>query len=109
MTTRQITRNELETRLNARAPLVLLEALPPGYFQDKHLPTARNMPHDQVRQLAATMLPEKSAEIVVYCASPTCQNSQIAANVLSSLGYPNVSVFRGGKQEWEDAGLPFEA
>jgi rhodanese-related sulfurtransferase len=108
-TTRQITRQELETKLSARTPLVLLEALPSGYFQDKHLPTARNMPHDQVRALAPTLLPEKSAEIVVYCASATCQNSHIAANVLGSLGYQNVSVYPGGKKEWEEAGLPFEA
>jgi rhodanese-related sulfurtransferase len=109
MNTRQITRNELEAKLNARTPVVLLEALPAGYFQDKHLPTARNMPHHQVRQLAATMLPVKPAEIVVYCASDTCQNSHIAGNVLFALGYPNVSVYPGGKKEWEEAGLPFEA
>src|SRR6187402_1778142 len=34
------------------APLVLLEALPEGYFLKGHLPTARNLPHDRVRQLA---------------------------------------------------------
>ena len=33
----------------------------------------------------------------------------IAAGVLSSMGYGNVRVFPGGKQEWEEAGLRFDA
>jgi len=53
-------------------------------------------------------VPRKDAEIVVYCASATCANSGIAASVLASLGYKNVRVFTGGKQEWEEAGLPLE-
>jgi rhodanese-related sulfurtransferase len=106
--TRQITRTELQEKLDRKLPIVLLEALPPGYFHKGHLPGARNLPHDQVRKLAPALLPVKAAEIVVYCASPTCQNSHIAATVLASMGYQNVSVFPGGKQEWEEAGLAFE-
>jgi rhodanese-related sulfurtransferase len=36
-----------------------------------HLPNAINIPPDRVAQLAPEMLPNKSADIVVYCASPT--------------------------------------
>jgi 3-mercaptopyruvate sulfurtransferase SseA len=50
-----------------------------------------------------------AAEIVVYCANRQCQNSHIAAHHLSVLGYTNVSVYTGGKQDWEEAGLPFES
>jgi rhodanese-related sulfurtransferase len=106
MFSRQITRTDLEAKLAAHAPVVLVEALPVGYFQKGHLPGARNLPHDQVRALAPSLLDEKDAEIVVYCASDTCQNSHIAAGVLASMGYRNVSVFPGGKKEWEEAGLP---
>ncbi|MGH8680469.1 MAG: hypothetical protein ACREVP_03055 [Burkholderiales bacterium] len=42
--------------------------------------------------LAESVLPDKSAEIVVYCASSTCQNSHIAARRLEQAGYANVSV-----------------
>lgn len=108
MTTRKITRADLQQRLALKAPLVLVEALPAPYFQKGHLPTALNLPHDQTRRLAPALLPQKDAEIVVYCASPTCRNSEIAATALTGLGYQNVSVFAGGKQEWEEAGLPFE-
>jgi rhodanese-related sulfurtransferase len=47
----------------------------------------------------------QGAEIVVYCASPICQNSHIAARSFEQLGYTNVGVYAGGKQDWQDAGL----
>jgi rhodanese-related sulfurtransferase len=103
-----ITRKELHARLARNPGLRLLEALPEKYFQDGHLPGAVHFPHDQVTQLAPALLSDKSAEIVVYCASKTCQNSHIAANQLTELGYANVAVYAGGKQDWSEAGLPLE-
>lgn len=103
-----VTRNELEVRLQANSGLVLLEALPARYFNDWHLPGARHFPHHEARVLAPRVAPDRSAEVVVYCASSTCQNSHIAANVLTQLGYTNVSVFAGGKQAWSEAGLQVE-
>ncbi len=88
--------------------LTLAEALPEKYWRDWHLPNAKHLPHDQVRQLAPSVLPDRDAAIVVYCASSTCQNSHIAAKVLTQLGYTDVSVYAGGKQDWQEAGLPVE-
>ena len=100
------TLNELRARLAANPSTVLLEALPEKYYQDWHLPGALHMPHDAVGELAPTLIPDKTSEVVVYCASKTCQNSHIAANLLTQLGYINVAVYAGGKQEWSDAELP---
>jgi rhodanese-related sulfurtransferase len=61
-----------------------------------------------VARLAPTVLPDKSAEIVVYCASRSCQNSHVAAAKLSQMGYANVAVYAGGKQDWSEAGLPVD-
>jgi rhodanese-related sulfurtransferase len=97
------TREQLQARLDANPKLVLLEALPEKYFNDWHLPGARHFPHDQARQLAGAVAPDKAAETVVYCASATCQNSHIAAKRLESLGYTNVAVYAGGKQDWKEA------
>ena len=103
--TKSITRDALQARLAANPGLVLLEALPEKYFNDGHLPGARHFPHDQARALAGTVVPDKDAEIVVYCASASCQNSHSAARSLAQLGYANVAVYAGGKQDWSDAGL----
>ena len=104
-----ISREELRIKLSSANRPGLVEALPEKYYAVKHLPGALHLPHDQVEALAGGLLPQKSAEIVVYCANRQCQNSHIAAHRLSVLGYANVSVYAGGKQEWEEAGLPFES
>jgi rhodanese-related sulfurtransferase len=100
-----IDRNALQQRLHR---VTLAEALPEKYWRDWHLPGAKHLPHDLVRQLAPAVLPDKDAEIVVYCAGETCQNSHIAARVLEQLGYTKVSVYVGGKRDWQEAGLPTE-
>lgn len=105
---KSIDRTQLQARLAAAPRPVLVEALPRKYFDDWHLPNARHVPHDEVRALAPSVLPDMNAEIVVYCASDTCQNSHIAARVLEQIGYTDVSVYAGGKQDWSDAGLPVE-
>ena len=103
-----IDRNTLSRKLAGAVPPVLVEALPEKYYRDWHLPGARHLPHDEVDRLAATVLPDKSADIVVYCASRSCQNSHIAAGRLEQMGYANVAVYAGGKQDWSEAGLAVE-
>jgi len=93
---------------SGRAP-VLLEALPERYYANNHLPGALLFPHDQVDQRAPEAIPGKDTPVVVYCASRSCQNSRIAAQRLIQLGYTDVAVYEGGKQEWEQSGFPFEA
>ena len=103
-----ITREDLLKRLDVTPRPVLIEALPERYFRDGHLPGALHMPQDRVNALAPGTIPDKAAEIVVYCASATCRNSHIAAANLEILGYRNVSIYAGGKEDWRAAGLPLE-
>jgi rhodanese-related sulfurtransferase len=105
---KQLTLEQLQSRLAANPAVTLLEALPARYYQDGHLPQALHMPHDQARQLAPLLVPDLSTEVVIYCASETCQNSHIAARILDQIGYGNVSIFAGGKQAWVEAGLALE-
>lgn len=103
-----LSRTELQSKIANHEPVTLLEALGERFYRDGHLPGALNMPHDQVDAVAARLVPDKSAEVVVYCSSVTCQNSTIAARRLTQLGYTNVAVYPGGKADWRDAGLPLE-
>jgi rhodanese-related sulfurtransferase len=66
-----ISRDELKAKLDRGEKFTLLEALAKAAYDHVHLPTAKNLPPDQVRTLAPTLVPDKNAEIVVYCASPT--------------------------------------
>lgn len=108
--TTPIERDELRNRLDSDAETVLLEALPERYYQEGHLPGARQVPHEPaaLTALAPRLLPDRDAFIVVYCASERCNNSQVAASTLVSLGYRQVHKYIEGKQGWTDAGFPLE-
>jgi rhodanese-related sulfurtransferase len=105
MTTNKITRVELREQLD---DVTVVEALPPEYFHEAHIPGAINIPHTEVRELAPALLPDKDAAIVVYCANLPCPNSEVAAQVLTKLGYTNVREYAEGKDDWREAGLPLE-
>ena len=66
-----ISRDELKTKIDGRDSFVLVETLPAASYHHAHLPGAINLPPDHVTQLAQTLLPDKTADIVVYCAKPT--------------------------------------
>jgi rhodanese-related sulfurtransferase len=103
-----ITRAELQTLIRDRA-VTVVEALPIEYYRKAHLPGALHLPHTEVAALAPEVLPERDAAIVVYCASDTCSNSDIAARALVSLGYANVRVYVEGKKGWIEAGNAVES
>jgi len=104
-----VTRSALRDKLDSGHKPLLIEALPAKYFQQAHLPGAINIPHDAIELLAPQVLPDRDAEIVVYCASENCKNSDIAAQRLATLGYSNVAVYLGGKADWQANGLPLES
>ena len=107
--TRAITRDEIKRRLDHEGSVVLVEALPEKYFVDAHLPGAIRINHDEVAAKAPSLLPDRHASVIVYCASAACQNSGKAARTLEDMGYANVLVYEGGKEDWMAGGLPTEA
>jgi len=66
-----ISRDELKQKIDSKDDFILVETLAKATYDHAHLPGAINIPPDQVDALAPTLLPDKSADIVVYCGSPT--------------------------------------
>ena len=66
-----IARGELKAKIDRRDNFLLVETLPQTAYEHAHLPAAINLPPDRVSELAPSLLPDKSADIVVYCASST--------------------------------------
>ena len=102
-----INRDELQTLLT-QPNIILLEALNEASFREGHLPGARLFPMASAREQARSLAPRRDAPIVVYCASETCKNSDAVAKVLGDVGYTDVRVYKGGKADWQSAGLPLE-
>ena len=66
-----ISRDELKQKIDRQEKFMLVETLPATAYDHAHLPGAINLPPNQLTELSPTLLPDKNAEIVVYCASPT--------------------------------------
>jgi len=67
----EVTRDELKNKMDRKERFFLVESQSPMMFEDAHLPGAVNIPPDRVGALAPAVLPEKDAEIIVYCSGPT--------------------------------------
>ena len=61
-----IARDELRRRLDAGEPTVVVEALGPTYYDDAHIPGARNLPHDRVDELADQVIGDRDAFCLLY-------------------------------------------
>jgi len=66
-----ITRTALKDKIDRRDDFLLVETLSPASYARGHLPGAINLPPDRLSELASNVLPDKAAEVVVYCSSPT--------------------------------------
>ena len=66
-----ISRDELKRKIDQKDDFLLVETLPATAYHHKHLPGAINLPPESIAEVASKLLPDKSADIVVYCASPT--------------------------------------
>ena len=104
-----VTLDELLRRLESDEPFVLVDALAPMVYAHSHLPSAINLPPADVDPfIVARRIPDREAEIIVYCTSPECADSVQTAERLVVLGYSKVRRYAGGKNEWREAGLPLE-
>ena len=66
-----ISRDELKIKMDRHDEFLLVETLPETAYHHAHLPGAINLPPQKLVELAPTLLHDKQADIVVYCASPT--------------------------------------
>jgi rhodanese-related sulfurtransferase len=103
-----ISRESLWEKIRRGDEFVLVDALAPLSYAAAHLPGAISIPPDDVVTRASRRIPDRNAEIVVYCSSETCDSSLVVADRLIELGYRNVLHYAGGKRDWAEAGLPLE-
>jgi rhodanese-related sulfurtransferase len=62
-----ISTEELRAKIERGDPFHLFEVLAPGYWKKHHLPGAKHLSPSRVRELIPTLVPDRGAEIVVYC------------------------------------------
>ncbi len=102
-----VSREELKAMMDRGETFVLVDALGPEHYASSHLPGAVSLPYEFVDE-AERVLPDKRAEIVVYCMNEGCSASGEEVRELTEMGYTNVRHYAAGKQDWIRAGLPVE-
>ena len=102
-----IDREELKKLLDSGEKFFLVDVLPEEHFNEEHIKGAINVPYDSLVQKARELF-KKDDKIVLYCGSPTCNASMLAAKKLEALGYTNVSKYEGGLTSWKEAGYETE-
>lgn len=88
---------------------VFVDAREPAFFEEGHVPGAVNLPQEQIGEAnAIEKIADKSRPLVVYCTGEDCEDSRVVAMGLLAMGHSNVSVYRGGWEEWSASGSPVE-
>ena len=64
-----ISREDLKAKLDREDDFVLVESLSEEQYQHAHLPGAVNIPPYREREPAGELIPDKDADVVVYCGS----------------------------------------
>jgi rhodanese-related sulfurtransferase/DNA-binding CsgD family transcriptional regulator len=100
----QIDLQELQARLQA-GDVVLIDVRPEAEYQAGHLPGARSIPLNEIKQQLAS-LPDDQM-IVAYCRGPYCVIADQALAILAETGR-RVARLEEGVIEWQSAGYPAE-
>lgn len=105
-----IIRAKMKQMLDSGQELVLIDVLPPEYFEELHIQGALNACVYDINftEQVETLVPDKERMIVVYCNNSTSKATEWALGKLNKAGFHNVYIYRGGAQDWRRARLPVE-
>ena len=103
---RVVSLEEIKQRLEAKAPMVLLDVREKEEYRAGYIPGAVSVPRGFLEMQIEQKVTDKSAPIVAYCAGGT--RSALAAKTLQDLGYTNVESANPGFVRWKDLGFPME-
>lgn len=85
---------------------ILIDIRDKDEWTEGFIPGARWIPRGFLELRIEDQVPEKTSEVVLYCAGGT--RSALSAAALEELGYTNVKSLAGGFSGWKRAGLAFE-
>lgn len=89
----------------AQGDLVVLDVRPSTEYAVAHLPHARSLPVNELKQRLAELPPE--LPVVAYCRGPFCVMAKEAVELLRQHGY-RATHLSDGVADWRARGLPVE-
>lgn len=103
----KISTKDLKEMMDSGKKFKLVDVLSGEHYEKEHIKGAISIPLDEIEKKAEKLL-EKNELIVTYCAGFKCLASTGAAEKLASMGYKNVSDYKGGLQDYKANNLPVE-
>jgi rhodanese-related sulfurtransferase len=97
---------EVKAKLDRGEPFHFIDVREDHEFAKDHAKGAVHLGRGILERDIETAIPEKTAEIVLYCGGG--YRSALAAESLQRMGYTNVSSMDGGIRGWREAGYPLE-
>jgi rhodanese-related sulfurtransferase len=101
----EVTVDDIRPRLPAR-DFHLVDVREESEWHAGHLPSARHLSKGLLERDVEVAIPDKDAEIVLYCGGGF--RSALAADALQQMGYTRVRSLAGGYSAWTGAGLPVD-
>lgn len=101
----EITPEQLNERVQAGDKPHILDVRELDEVQHGTLPGAKHLSRAHFESRIEDVVPDKDAEVVVYCASGV--RSVFSAKSMKELGYTNVISMAGGFNRWKDLGYTF--
>ena|SRR5436190_17092362 len=103
---RQCTVSDVKQRLDRGERFAFVDVREDGEYARDHAAGARHLGRGILERDIETAIPDKDAEIVLYCGGGF--RSALAAESLQKMGYRNVVSMDGGIRAWREAGYPLE-
>lgn len=95
----KISQEEAKERMDKNPKVVIVDVRTPAEYKDGHIKNAINVPLDTIDEMnQPKALPDKNAEILVYCHSG--RRSKLASDKLVAQGYTGIYDF-GGINTWK--------
>jgi rhodanese-related sulfurtransferase len=103
---REIGVDRLGALQNIAPSPVLVDVREDNEWDKSRIPGAIHVGRGVLEASIESRVPQKSTPIVVYCQSGG--RSAVSADVLTKMGYTNVSSLAGGMAGYQEAGLPVD-
>lgn len=98
---------EVKAKLERGETFHFLDVREDHEFAKDRAKGARHLGRGVLERDIETLIPDKRAEIVLYCGGG--YRSALAADSLRQMGYTNVRSMDGGIRAWREAGYPLQS
>ena len=99
-----ISTDQLQTMLDEKKPMFLIDARTKDEYQEAHIAGAISIPEKNFDESVSLLPADKGSLLVLYCNGVKCGKSRKAAKKADALGYKNILIYSEGFPVWEEKG-----